>query len=406
MNFSKGILTTVLAFMVCVFCSSPVMAATFSDTAGHWAEKYIEEAASEGLLSGYTDGTFHPDSYITRAEMATIFSRMLALENVAANSFKDLSNSWYSEAMLQNVYAGIINGYSDGTIRPNNNITRQEAAKMMGNCLSDGDTGGDLSMFSDKNDIQDWAKGAVALCVSNGYFLGDQNQNFNPNGRLTRAEAATVLVRMANSEDIVSATNTSDDYYDNYSQLAADKVNGVDYKIDTQDTASNIVVIAIHGGGIEPGTTELAKEVAGNEYDYYSFAGIMKSGNSILHITSSNFDEPIARSLVMKSQETISIHGFSSSEKITYVGGLDTNLVKKVKESLTSAGFTVADAPSYLAGSNPVNICNSNSIKAGVQIELSTALRASFFKDLTSSGRKVTTTEFTKYANALISALN
>lgn len=207
MKISRGILTAALTFVFCFFCSSSVMAASFPDISGHWAESYIEEAASEGLIEGYPDGSFKPNEYITRAEMATIYNRMMQLQNAAPNNFTDMPGGWYNEAVLKNVYAGILDGYPDKTFRPDNRITRQEAAKMMGNCLPNNATGSGISIFSDSNLIANWAEANVALCANKGYFIGDQNRRFNPNSNLTRAEAATILVRMSNNEDIIPETS-------------------------------------------------------------------------------------------------------------------------------------------------------------------------------------------------------
>ncbi len=195
-----------LTLVFCFLCSSSVMAASFPDISGHWAENYIEEAVSEGLVNGYPDGTFKPQGCITRAEMATIYARMMQLQNVAPNTFTDMPGAWYNEAVLKNVYAGILSGYPNQTFRPDNKITRQEAAKMMGNCLPDNVTGPGISNFSDRNLIANWAAETVALCANKGYFVGDKYQCFNPNGNLTRAEAATILVRMSNGETIIPGT--------------------------------------------------------------------------------------------------------------------------------------------------------------------------------------------------------
>ncbi|KAF0092478.1 MAG: hypothetical protein FD141_662 [Fusobacteria bacterium] len=196
------------------------------------------------------------------------------------------------------------------------------------------------------------------------------------------------------------------DLYSNFQELSAAKVEGTDYKISSRENSSNLAIIAIHGGGIEPGTTELADNIAGLSYSYYSFQGIMSSNNSSLHITSTIFDEPIAISLVQSKSRTLSIHGFSGSSKLTYVGGLDKTMVANITISLQNAGFAVATAPSNLGGTSTSNIVNKNSRNAGVQIELSTAQRASFFSSLTSSGRNTKTAEFYKYTKAIIEGLN
>lgn len=96
-----------------------------------------------------------------------------------------------------------------------------------------------------------------------------------------------------------------------------------------------MLVTAIHGGGIEPGTTELARRVANiGEYDFYTFEGLMPKHNERLHITSTVFDEPTLLKMLDHSDETISIHGYSGEDPIVYVGGKDKKLAKSITKSL------------------------------------------------------------------------
>jgi Phage-related replication protein len=156
----------------------------------------------------------------------------------------------------------------------------------------------------------------------------------------------------------------------------------VDYKIETNAADPDIVVIAIHGGKIEKGTTELAYALSShNNFSYYSHLGIKSNDNLNLHVSSDEFAEPAALEMVSKSKTTLSIHGCAGSEEFTYIGGLDTELGNKIKESLTRHGFTALDAPRNLAGISPDNIVNKNASRSGVQIELSLGLREQFFID-------------------------
>lgn len=175
---------------------------------------------------------------------------------------------------------------------------------------------------------------------------------------------------------ILLAVPAMADTYSSYNSLKTHNTINVDYKIVSCDTSSSTAVIAIHGGTIESETDEIAAAVATQGgYDFYSFEGL-KAGGSSLHITSTKLNEPIARSLVAKSTKTLSVHGCGgTSQALTYVGGLDTTLNKKVKSSLQAAGFKVASAPSRLGGTARTNICNSNSIHKGVQLELSSPMR-------------------------------
>lgn len=190
------------------------------------------------------------------------------------------------------------------------------------------------------------------------------------------------------------------DVYKNFKQLKANQDKNVDYRITYYNGPSSTAVIAIHGGQIEIGTSELAKEVAKlSGSDLYTFEGIKKSNNSVLHITSSRFDEPIGKALVAESDKTLSIHGCIRSYKITYVGGRDKQLAAKVKASLKKAGFKVGTAPGHLNGDSKYNICNENAINKGVQLEISTAQRKAFFN----GGEKTKT--FYRFAEALADAL-
>ncbi len=194
-----------------------------------------------------------------------------------------------------------------------------------------------------------------------------------------------------------SIVYAADDTYSNFVGLSANEVYGVDYKIESKDNGSSVVIIAIHGGSIETGTTQLAKATSDlGTYNYYSFLGISKSGNSRLHITSDNFDEKTARDLVAKSKLTLSLHGCSGTDKITYLGGLDTALGKQIQKALTAAGFIVKPALPGLQGINPQNIANSNLNKKGVQLELTKGLRDSFL-----SSTNIATAALTKYSAAL-----
>ena len=199
------------------------------------------------------------------------------------------------------------------------------------------------------------------------------------------------------------------DLYANYAALAAARQIGVDYRLLVRTPpGSRLAHIAVHGGGIEPGTTELADYLAGSASRYYSFDGMLTSGNADMHIESTNYDEPQALDLVAASDYVISWHGMSGDEEVTYLSGLDTETAEKIAAALAQAGFTVVEASSEAAGTDPANICNKGARAMGVQIELSRALRESFFEDFTRGGRDsgVRTSAFYSYTAAVQAALN
>lgn len=198
------------------------------------------------------------------------------------------------------------------------------------------------------------------------------------------------------------------DLYASYSDLAAHETEGVSYVRRSVPVAdATWSSIAIHGGGIEPGSGEVARAVGAGLMAHYEFAGIKSTGNTSLHVTSTNFDEPTCQAIVTSSLRCLSFHGYTGTAGVpeTSLGGLDTATADRLRSALTRAGFLVIDAAQEISGNDPVNVANRTSIAAGVQLEMSHALRASFFPngDLTramrDSGKRTAT--FGRYVAAM-----
>lgn len=176
----------------------------------------------------------------------------------------------------------------------------------------------------------------------------------------------------------------SRDKYKNFAHLISEKTEGVDFVIEALSRQNPITIFAIHGGKIELGTSELAKEIAGDDFNLYLFEGILPENNfAELHLTSNNFDEPRALALAASSLDCLSIHGFADKlqERIC-LGGLNFSLIEKVAEALRSLG----NAPEInyfcknLEGKGETNIVNRCQSK-GVQLEFSTKLRTRILTD-------------------------
>lgn len=171
----------------------------FSDIFGHWAEANIKQAANSGIVKGYFDGTFKPGKTVTRAEFAVMLMNTLKPEAAGAElTFKDTAKigAWAKKAVAQAVQADIIKGYTDGSFRPDAEITRAEMAAMIANALGQSIESNAVTGFSDDQDIPAWAKGSVAAMKKLGIVEGKGANTFDPNGKTTRAEAVTVLLKM------------------------------------------------------------------------------------------------------------------------------------------------------------------------------------------------------------------
>ena len=178
----------------------------FSDVIGHWAERMIAAAAEMGWIQGYEDGSFRPDRSVTRAEMAVILARVLELSaqtGMAVTGFADddAIAAWARAAVSALVEAGLLTGYEDGTFRPGQTLTRAEMAVLLMRALiSQGLTEWSnvaATGFADDDAIPAWARAAVAVLAEAGLIEGDADGSFHPHRPLTRAEAVTLMVRIA-----------------------------------------------------------------------------------------------------------------------------------------------------------------------------------------------------------------
>lgn len=158
--------------------------------------------------------------------------------------------------------------------------------------------------------------------------------------------------------------------------------------------------MALHGGGIEPGTSEVAREVSKGAHTFYHFDGIKRKNNAALHITSTRFDEPVAQALAAQSHKVVTVHGCIDGSIDLYLGGLDFSLRSDCAQGLRNAGFSVGDHPMF-QGMQKDNVCNRGQAGMGLQLELSLELRRRLFVSLDRRGRRYPTPLF----HALVKAL-
>jgi phage replication-related protein YjqB (UPF0714/DUF867 family) len=169
------------------------------------------------------------------------------------------------------------------------------------------------------------------------------------------------------------------DTYRSFRELAEAEREGRDWVRDHEDRGSRILVMAPHGGWIEPLTTELARAVAGGEFSYYSFRGIKAKGNVGLHITSHHFDEPVALKAAAAADQVLAIHGERTERRaFVMVGGGCEGMRAALSEALAEAGIPLRAPREGLDGRHRRNICNRGRFGKGGQLELSEGLRARF----------------------------
>ncbi len=186
---------------------------TFADVEQHWAKAYVNEMGSRLVVSGIDASHFAPDRDITRAEFAAIIVRALGLtEDNKSKLFNDVKDShWFSGSVAKANEYGIVNGMGDGSFMPNKAISRQEAMVMiakamkiakMETTLNEADTSTQLSRFNDSNSVSVWAKISVATCTKLGVMEGS-NGSLRPQSNITRAETATVVMKMLKKAGLI-----------------------------------------------------------------------------------------------------------------------------------------------------------------------------------------------------------
>ena len=292
-----------------VALTTPAMAQTsFSDVAANqWYTNAVHSAVSNGLLSGYQDGTMRPSASITRAEIASVLSKAFGAE-VKANmkSFTDVTSSqWFYDAMARAVNMGLFAGNGNGTLTPSAPITREEAAVVIAKAFElTGSNGTVLNRFNDASEVSSWAVPFISGLVENGYMAGNDKGELNPKGNITRAEFAQIMYNITN--DYITAAGVVEESFDGNVVIREGNVTLKNLKIDgdliiadgvAKDSIKldNVIVtgnIIIRGGNIDltrvdvrgkvivrnvNGTSTLTgKETTINELDAYSSVIINK----------------------------------------------------------------------------------------------------------------------------------
>lgn len=182
-----------------------VKSGSFRDvTSAHWAFASVERAAELGLVTGYSDGTFRPDTPVTRAQFVLMLWRMCGKPAAAkAASFADASADWYQDALSWAVEKGYVNGLSDTRFGPDAPITRQQAMAILFR-LNGGQRGTELTLtgiyeqtFADSTTIASWAKDATWWAVYHELVSGVGGSRIAPEANASRAQIAAILLRYA-----------------------------------------------------------------------------------------------------------------------------------------------------------------------------------------------------------------
>ena len=175
---------------------------------GKWYYKSVKYVYERDLMQGVAKDRFDPNGSLTRAMFVTILCRIHGGEKKNTDDFSDVKpGKWYSGYVGWAASTGVVNGYSDGTFKPDANITRQEIATAMVRYIDY--SGKNLprratapSVFADSSKVAKWAKDHVETLRRAGVVNGDNNGNFNPKSNVTRAEVAQMIKNLLETEEL------------------------------------------------------------------------------------------------------------------------------------------------------------------------------------------------------------
>lgn len=177
---------------------SPEPEPHFKDTAGHWAAASINKLSDQNILGGFPDGSFKPNQEMSRAEFSAVIYRLLGLKAESSESgFGDITpTAWYSKYVNGLYAAGIITGFDDGSFKPNQEMTREEAFVILYRAVKDQmivASGAAKPSFADEPSLSSWAKEAIAALTEAGIIKGYEDGSIRPKEKITRAEIASIV---------------------------------------------------------------------------------------------------------------------------------------------------------------------------------------------------------------------
>ena len=162
-----------------------------------WYAEAVNAAAKKGLMVGIGNNLFDPQGVVPRCQVAQIVYNMAGKPEITGtHPFTDVpASAWYNSVVTWAYQNKVVNGTTATTFEPNKAISRQDFALMLYRYAGAKKTAANLDKFADAKAVSDYAQDAVQWAVANGILQGDEKGMLNPKGTLTRAEAATILVR-------------------------------------------------------------------------------------------------------------------------------------------------------------------------------------------------------------------
>lgn len=315
--------------------------AASQDMQGHWASESIATWTTRGILNGYEDGTFRPNGNITRAEFTKIINSVFGFQKTSSEQFADVSSSaWYANDILKARAAGYFKGTAGNLASPDQLLSRQDAATILDRVFLLKSKNDGLNSLNDSAGISNYAKDAVRALVNAGAISGYPDGSFKPNNPITRAETIKII------DELIKG------FYNNAGTYSAENIAG-----NSLVNTSNVILknITIDGdlyltAGIGEGQVILdGVKVTGTVY-------ISGGGANGITILNSNLG-----SVVINKVEG---HVHVAAQGTTTIASIDTMVQANIEVTDTASVSIVSIQPSAVGttiiGSNGIGTITNN----------------------------------------------
>ncbi|MBE9222748.1 S-layer homology domain-containing protein [Cyanobacterium stanieri LEGE 03274] len=209
--------TSLLPLTTTLVNPAPVMAQNnqFNDLSpNHWASEFIGALVQRGVIAGFPDGTFRPESPVTRAQFAAMVQSALPKDRIRGSiNFNDVASNYWATGAINNAYQmGFLSGYPGNVFRPEQNIPREQVLVSLANGLNyspRSSAANVLSFFNDANAISGFAQSPIAAATENQIVVNYPNtRQLNPTRNATRAEVAAFIYQALQSQGQVASLNS------------------------------------------------------------------------------------------------------------------------------------------------------------------------------------------------------
>ncbi|MGB3203905.1 MAG: S-layer homology domain-containing protein [Crinalium sp.] len=198
LGLTTGTVTPIVAPLI---LPTPAFAqsTSFSDVpSNYWANDFIQALAARNIIAGFTDGTFRPETPVTRAQFAAMISKAFQQANIrGAVNFVDVPSNYWATAAIRDAYEmGFLTGYPGNVFRPNQNIPREQVLVSLANGLNltASSSTSSLNLFNDATNISDYARNSIAAATEKGLVVSYPSvSTLNPGQIATRAEVAAFI---------------------------------------------------------------------------------------------------------------------------------------------------------------------------------------------------------------------